>query len=847
MTARYNIYFNGYENFKEGVAKVSENHTDDFAEILPVFDYSAPSTPSYCSSDMERAIQKASKLISLKSITARPNNIDSRNDISEKDREMLERKEYNDWVDDSYLLIAKARFYKHEFESAKSILEYSITSANEQTVKDEASLWLARLYNETGNYNESSRILHDMKFEPESKGLLAMYHTTLADLFVKQKRYGEAIAPLVKAIENVSGKKTRYRLMFLLAQIYDQTGDGAQATVYYRKVIKMRPPYEVEFYAKVKQANILDVNAANTVEVRRQLERMLRDSKNNDFQDQIYYALGNLSMKEGDIEEAIRFFRLSASAPSMNQNQKGRSYLALASYFYSKPDYMEAATFYDSSMYFLNETYPDYLSIKTTSQSLNVLVENLKTVQAEDSLQKVAAMTEQQRTALISQIIAGVVKAESEGAASGTSDRYNMGQFYENERRFQGQISQEGSWYFYNQSALTFGRTEFRRRWGDRRLQDNWRRANKSVIADIQDEPEDEAGGMAGDTTEVKVLDNKQPDYYLQNLPMNDSLLAISNNRIAGALLNAGKAYAEMLNNPAKATETLEQIKRRFPSSELVPEALYNLYNINKEINGVRSETYRQELLTAYPESEFAKILADPDYFAKKLAELKAVETLYEKAYTQYSAEDFASSIATVNEALGKFAGDALAPKFMLLKAYCVAKTGDERRFKEELNRLIRQFPESAEAIKASEISAFLNQTVPELKVEEDRQTAREIYSADKSANHYFAVVIDNPAFNMNQATFDIISYNIDNYTNSNYRTEGDMVVGKFTIITVSGFRDFREALGYYTAFSAEKSIRNPEGNKIHTFLISRANLNILKSDGNIGSYDIFFRENILE
>ena len=845
MTARYNIYFNGYEHFKDGVARVSANHEDDFAEILMVFDYSDPSTPSYCSSDMERAIQKASKLISLKSMTAKPK-IDSRGNISERDRQLLERKEYNDWVDDSYLLIAKARFYKHEFRSVISILEYCIASAYDQAVKDEASIWLARLYNEIGDYNESFRILSNLDIDPKAKKrFLAMYYSTMADLFVKQKRYGEAIDPLIKAINTASGKKTKYRLTFLLAQLYEQIGDGARAANYYKKVIRMRVPYEVEFYARVRQANILDVNASNTNEVRRQLERMLKDTKNKDFHDQIYYALGNLSMKEGNEEEAIRFFRLSASAQSINQNQKGRSYLALANYFYDKTDYMEAANFYDSSMYFLNEKFPDYQAVRAKSQSLNVLASNIRIIQTEDSLQMVAAMPIQQRNDFIANIIAQVTRDENEGRTSGSIDRYNMGQFYENERRFQGQINQEGSWYFYNQSALTFGRTEFRRRWGERRLQDNWRRNNRSIMAIIQDIDETEER-RTGDTNRGTAFDNKSPEFYLQNLPTNDSLLAISNNKIANALLNAGKAYSEMLNEHTKATEILELLRRRFPNSEITPEALYNLYTINRNINSARSETYRQDLITNYRESDFAKILVDPNYFEKKLAEIKILETLYEKAYNLYASENFAESISVANEALVQYPDDVLAPKFMLLKAYCVARIYDERRFKEELNNLIKSHPMTAEAQRASEISAHLNQTIPELRIEEDRQIAYDIYVADITQNNKFAFVIENPAFNINQAAFDVISYNIDNYTNNNYRTEGILIDNRFILITVSGFRDFNAALEYYTDFLAERFIRNISGNKTYKFLIGDENLDILKRDKNLDRYDIFFKENIL-
>lgn len=845
MTARYNIYFNGYENFKEGVAKISANYRDDYAEVLKVFEFSDPSAPSFCSSDMERAIQKASKLISLKSMTSKPE-IDDRNDISEKERELLERKEYNDWVDDSYLLIGKARFYKHEYKEAAALFDYCISAANDQGIKNEASIWLARVHNENGNYNESLRILSEMGIPPESsKGFQSMYNSTMADLFIKQKRYSEAIDPLRRAVDQASGKRTKYRLSFLLAQLYDQTGDAAQATYYYKKVIRMRPPYEVEFYARIKLPGVLDVETMNTEEIKRELERMLKDSKNLDFQDQIYFALGNLSMREGDEEEAIKYFRLSASAPSINQNQKGRSYLALADYYYKKPEYMDAGLYYDSAMFFIDEKYPDYQNIKTKSQNLNALVNELIVIQYEDSLQMVAAMSDTERNALISGIIAEVTKAESEGTTSDYSDRYNMGQFYENERRSQGQIDQEGKWYFYNQSALAFGRTEFRRRWGERRFGDNWRRTNKAIVAIMQEQEEGDSEQQKSDTLSAK-SDNKSPEFYLQNLPLNDSLLAISNERVATAMLNAGRAYSERINDPDSATATWEALTVRFPDNELVPEALFNLYRLNKEINGPRSETYRQELLTSYPESEFARILSDPEYYEKKMADIKMAESLYQKAYELYLAENFNESVAVVDDALNRFPQDDLVPKYMLLRAYNIARLTDERGFKEELSKLIKAWPKSDEGKKANEISAFLNQKVPELQVEEDRQIAQELYIADTARTHAFALVIVNPTFNINQATFDVISYNIDNYTNNNYRTEGSLVDNKFILITVSGFQDYKTSLDYYNSFLVEKNVRNVSGSKMYSFLINDDNLVILKGDKNPERYNIFFIEKYL-
>jgi len=846
MTAKYNIYFNGYENFKEGVAKISVNTRDDYGEVLKVFEYSDPATPSYCNSDMERTIQKASKLISLKSMTAKPK-IDDKNDISEKERELLDRKEYNDWVDDSYLLIGKARFYKHEFKEAAALFEYCISAANEPVIRNEATIWLARVHNETGNYIESFRILSELDLNSEfTKTLLSMHSSTMADLFVKQKKYSEAIDPLRRAIDQTSGKRTRYRLTFLLAQLYEQTNDGTQATYYYNKVIKMRPPYEVEFYARINLPGVLDVKTMNSEEIQRELEKMLKDSKNKDFQDQIYYALGNLSMREGKEEKAIEYFRLSASAPSMNQNQKGRAYLALAGYFYDKPDYMEAGMYYDSALSFLDEKYPDYKALKTKSLNLNSLVSELTIIQTEDSLQKVAAMSEQERNALISAIIAQVTKDKSEGIGSGSSDRYNMGQFYENERRFQDQIDQEGKWYFYNQSALAFGRTEFRRRWGERRLEANWRRSNRSIIEFIQEEKDGKSNLPKADSGSAR-LDNKSPEFYLQNLPLNDSLLAISSDRIAIAMLNAGKAYAQRINDTVKAIETWEILTDRYPENEIIPEALFNLYRVNKDINSAKSETSRQKLLGNYPESEFARILSDPAYYEKKMADMKMAESLYNKAYDLYTNEDFNEAVVVANNALVKYPVSDLAPKFMLLRAYCIARQTDERSFKEELNKLIKAWPQSDESKKAGEIIAYLYKKLPELKVEEDRAIAQELYVADTTLNHLFALIISDQAFNINQATFDVISYNIDNYTNKNYRTEGNLVDGKYIMITVSGFPDYKTALDYYNGFLVEKYVRNSSNTRMFSFLISNDNLIILNKDKQPDRYNNFFIEKYLK
>jgi tetratricopeptide (TPR) repeat protein len=847
MTAKYNIYFNGYESFKAGLVKISRSYQDDYGEILKVFEYSDPSTASLCSSDMERAIQKASKLISLKSITAKPN-LKETDDLSEKDRKFLERKEYNEWVDDSYLLIGKARFYKHEYTEATAIFNYCITNANDPEIQKEATIWLARIYNETGNYSESLRLLTGLDLTTGfSKYLKSMYFPSLADLYIKQKKYQEALDPLGKSIAIASGKRAKYRLTYLEAQLCEKTGDAKRATSLYREVVRLNPPYDVEFNARINIAGVFDVNSGNPQEMTRELQRMLNDSKNKDYLDQIYFALGNISMKEGNDADALKYFRKSAIAKSQNQNQKGRSYLALAGYYFKKPDYMKSGVYYDSAIFFLDQKYPDYQAIKLKSQGLNSLVTQLSIIQREDSLQKVAKMTESERNALISTIIAKLVKDESEGKTNANADRYNLGQYYENERRFQGNIDQEGKWYFYNQAALTFGRTEFRKRWGDRKFEDNWRRSNKARVSNTQftTNPNEVAPRVADSL--APVINDRMPAFYMKSLPLSDSLLMISNERIATALLNAGKAYAERIPDIPKATETFETLNNRFPASELIPESLYSLYNINKESNSAKSEAYRQRLLQKYPDSEFSKILSDPAYYEKKLAELKMAEKNYNDAYSAYKNEKFTDAIAICDDAIKTYPQNKLIPKFLLLKAYSIGRTSDERSFKEQLSYLIKSWPGTAESKRAEELNAYLNQKIPELKVEEDKKIATEIYSvADTTVKHVFILIIQDPSVNMNQASFDVISYNIDNYTNKNFKTEGTLVDNKFVQIVVSGFSNFSQAMNYYNSAKPEKFVRNPSGAKMMTFLISADNFIVFQKDKNPDRYLLFFKDKYL-
>ncbi len=835
LTSNYNIYFNGNEAFLSGVERIKQSHKDDYATLIPIFEYSDIDAARSAAGDMERAINKASKLISLHSMTASPE-MDSDKPLSDKEKEFYDRKEYNDWVDDSYLLMGKAQLLKHDYNDARVTLLHNIRESHDEEMRIRSMIWLARTYNEAG------RLLSEIDPQPLDDELKAGYYLSLADMHMRSQQHNRAITALEKALANIKGKKNKNRPAYILARLYEETGNSTEATRYYKKVLRLNPPYEMEFNARISQAGVFDVESGDVENIRKELNKLLRDDKNREYRDQIYFAHGKLSMREGKSDEAIDYYHQSAAASTDNNNQKGRSYLMLAEHYYDKPDYHLAQMYYDSAVTFLAGEYPGYNDYDRISRNLNELTSYLDIVSREDSLQYVASLSPSEIDNIISGIIREIEQEERE-AAMPEGDRYNMGQFYENQRRFRDNIEASGKWYFYNQSALTFGRTEFRNRWGDRELEDNWRRRNKSSTGAVAGS-EDEAGG---EEEMDETADIKSKEFYLKNLPVNDSLMAESDRKMANALFNAALVYQEKFRDYEKAKQSYTSFISRFPDNYRVPQALYNIYSIYKDRDPQLAESHKERLISRYPESEYAKILSDPDYLETRMKEAGRAEEMYNRAFRLYKNHDMEAAIAICNRAPDEFPQSELLPRFMLLKAYAMGPTLDEKSLKDELLRITDMYPDTEEATRASEMIAHINEKVPELKEEDEIEKAVMLYDTVDTAPYRFMLIIMDKDLDINRLTFDVINYNIDNYTNENYNTRGELVNDEYISITVGTFPGIDSAMEYYNIFRPDEILRNTGEAEILSFIISSSNYKSLMQDKDAGRYYLFFRENYLE
>jgi len=414
LTAHYNVYFNGYESYKRGLEKARSTVRNDYNRILPVFLFEDEAVNSAVTADMKRAIDKATKVITFHSITAKPKVKEGNQ--SAKDQEFYDKNEYNKWVDDSYMLMGKAYMYQGEFFLAAEAFKHIMITFPQEDIRYAAMTWLARSYIMVGENREAERILITLADEGEyPEEYLADLHTTLSKLHIAQQDHRKAAQELELALAQKGiHKEEKVRYTYILAQLYEETEQNSLALEKYKRVTRYNPTYEMAFNARVSMAEVYETGLQKSGDLKKLLNKMLRDSKNTEYKDQIYFALGNIAMEEGDKEQAIEYYQLSVSTSVQNQYQKGYSALTLAQIYYEEPEYLLSAAYYDSAVSFLDRDYPGYAGLASLSASLDDLVYNYNFYEMEDSVQMLAALPEEQRLAVIDALIEEVRQKEEE-------------------------------------------------------------------------------------------------------------------------------------------------------------------------------------------------------------------------------------------------------------------------------------------------------------------------------------------------------------------------------------------------------------------------------------------------
>lgn len=846
ITSRYNIFFNGNESFKRGMKTMTHSHQDDYSRILPVFLWSDEKTASSIGSDMERAIQKATKVITLHSITAKPEFKDGPQ--TEKQKEFYARNEYNKFVPNNYLLMGKAYLFRHDLHLALETFKFIMTEYHYDEIVYETQIWIARTLNELEEYLEAEDILEVLTGTQEfPEELKADLYATQADLYMKQEKYERAIEPLTRAVNVVSNKDLKVRWSYILAQLHQEAGNPQEASDYYQRVIKMNPPYEMSFNARIHRASVFMAGSDNAREIQDELRKMLKDDKNAEFRDQIYYALGNVSFRQGNIQEALEYYKLSSAHSTTNTRQKTTSCLTIADIYYERRNYREADMYYDSATVYLNQEYPDYEEIMLKTRSLSVLVENLETVQLEDSLQRLAKMPEAERLAVIDSIIARMEKEEARARELEMSamrdQQFNRMALNESQRTGFTQ-DQGGKWYFYNQAAKGFGQPEFRMKWGNRKLEDNWRRSNKSEVRFETEELAEVSDTSSALEEATKILSNKSREFYLKDIPMTDSMMELSNDRIKEGLYNAANIYRNDLRDYPRAEETYRGLLDRFPGNRYTLSSYYNLYSIyNEQNDDTKANIYRNLIISEFPESQPAQILTNPNYVSELQARENEVNDFYRQTYTMYQLGDYPGVIRNADTAMVRWADDPIVNKFEFLKVLSIGKTESIMVFTRALDSLSKGSPDPEIAERSADILAYIMDTDREVKTETEKIEAEEIYSADSTGAFSYGMFVSGNV-DINQLKFEFINLNLDLFPNRTFDVVSEELQNGEIAVLVRRLQDMEEAWNYYEqTFMNQKIFDVLADAQYRLFIISEGNENILLQDRTANKYWFFFQK----
>jgi tetratricopeptide (TPR) repeat protein len=855
LTAHYNTYWNGNESFKEGLRTLDQNAKDNYALILPVYKYGTQQDAQSITPNMDRAIEKASKVIQRHSM-------------------YFNRKEWVRKIDDSYLLIGKSYLYKREFSSARRTFEFVINRFDEEESRYQAEIWLAQTYNQNQEFEKAESVLDNFKSSLKKgeapQKLERDFVMAYADFYLQQQRYGESIRYLQRAIETNNRKKAKNRLRFILAQVYQELGELNKAAELYQQVIRKNPGFEMAFNAKINLAKTYDAKSSNRSMIVKQLNKMLKDSKNEDFRDQIYFALAEIYLKDGNKQQGTEYLRLSVATSVSNDYQKSISSLRLAEIHFEKPDYNLAQAYYDTAMQFLPKDYPQYDELKSKTDILTDLITNLQAIQFQDSLQKMAQMPEAERNAILDEIIKKIAEEEARLREEERERRQSLSMLEQANRQENRDMQRGGGWYFSNPQAVSFGFSEFQKKWGRRKLEDLWRLSNKQMVEFGEDDTLAEGEGeegMESDSTMVqKETDPKKREFYLQDLPTSEEQLLASNAIIETSLHNIGYIYKDGLKDNLKSIESFEELIEKFPEHEHRLQVYYQLYKNYEEIPDLEmAEYYKNLIVQQFPESDYAKIIIDPNYNLVLEAQRNAAANLYYDTYNAYMNDQFYLVINNYNVATEQYKESKLISKFEFLKSLSVGKIQNLDSLAVSLQRLIENYPESEIRPVASDLLAKLKPgedgqmifdetatpaDMPEMTDEEEEAEMATVfmYNFAPQSVHFFMALANASTTNINALKIRLSDFNQKYFPTAQLKINSIVFQDDIQLITVGNFENSEKAIIYYESALLNEYITSqlPEANK-NLFVVSVDNYPIFYREKDVEAYLTFFSKNYFE
>ena len=882
FNAKYNTYYNGTLAYIDGSLEKETGNKDNYTEQIPLYTVSNKNSREIGKANFDRAIEKCEKAIHQHSIKRRPEWTKNRRKTA-KDIEWLSRREYNPFLWKAWMLMGRSQFYQGDFESAAATFSYmSRLYATQPAIYGKARAWLAKCYIEQNWNYDAEDVIRNMLRDSIHWRAQKEWDYTFADYYIHTGNAEQAIPYLRKVISHEMRRKQKAREWYLMGQLQASIGNKKEAYKAFRHVIRQNPPYELAFNARIAMTEVMAKDNAGKMISR--LKRMAASDNNKEYQDQIYYAIGNIHLSRKDTLQAITAYEKGNQKSTRNGIEKGVLLLHLGDLYWTKEKFSDARRCYGEAIGLLDKDRKDYQQLANRSKVLDELVPYTDVVQLQDSLQQLARMSEKERNAAIDRVIDALKKKEKEERNRKAEEeaestlRQDSGNFANNNNFASSNSPQKnnensantpanGQWYFYSPLTVSQGKAQFQKLWGKRDNVDNWQRINKTVVAnaagaeEMTDEQRDslaqaaEQEELLKQTSDSAVNDPHKREYYLAQIPFTPEQLAESNKLLEDGLYHAGVIFKDKLDNLPLSRKSLLRLVNNHPDYAHLDDAYYHLYLLySRERKPEMAQTYLQKLKAEYPESQWTTLLSDPYYAENAKRGVQIEDSLYTRTYQAFRDGEYDKVERNAQISRNRFPDGANRDKFLFIGGLSKLNDGDIKSCLADLKEVVSKYPDS----RLSEMAGMiingvdagrrlyggkfdLNDVWTRRSIElNDRDSTRQKgYSPERNASFVFLLAYDPDKTNENQLLFEMAKYNFTSYMARYFDINIEDLEGLHRM-QISGFNSYDEARQYANAVYQQPAIKRLLGN-VRAYVISEPNLKLLGTSHTYKEYEKFY------
>jgi tetratricopeptide (TPR) repeat protein len=748
LNTKYNVLYHGNIALEKGIVDLKSQYKDNFWEILPIERIQVASEnilpgEKNKNANFDRAEEKATKAIQKRSM-----NIDG--------------KEKNPQIDEAHILLGKARYYEQRFIPALEAFNYILYKYPESDKIYEAKIWREktnmRLDNDAIAVKNLRKLLKEIKFKDQ---VFADANATLCQAFLNLDKKDSAVAKIKIAEKFTKNNEEKARYRFILGQLYDDLNYKDSAFVAYQSVIDMKrkSPKRYFIQSQGKQAKQFDFAKGDTIAFLKNYKKLFEDRENRPYLDHLNHQMALYYDTKKNSKRAIVFYNKSLRAKSEDQYLFASNYRNLAKIYFDKAKYQTAGQYYDSTLVKLTPRTREYVSIKKKRENLNDVIKYEGIAQKNDSILNVVALSTTDKIGFYQDYISKLKKIEEDRAKAeklekekaeriknansdtDKSDPINDNSKFKalnNSRDIAGQPNfgpkntDGNTFYFYNPSTVATGKLEFKKKWGNRPYQNNWRLSSDlvKVNADAADDPDKNDVASVSD----KPLDPRYTtDFYIKQLPTSKKVIDSLGKERNFAYYQLGIIYKEKFKEYQLSANKLEQLLLNKPEERLVLPAMYNLFKVYEIINPDKAIAMKNRIIAEYPNSRYAQIIQNPN--SKNQITADSPEGVYAALFKKYEANKLFEVLDEVTANIDQFTGDEIAPKFELLKANTIGKLQGLAAYKTAVNFVALNYPNVEEGKAAEKLLADNIPTMERLRFYDTKPNSWKILYQFKTAD----------------------------------------------------------------------------------------------------------------